>query len=329
MVRIGIAGCGHAARIHAGRLAGLEGVQIVGCADTERAAAEALARTLPTDAAGATVPAFTDPRELLTQQAPGVLAIFTPHRSHYRLALDALQAGCHVFIEKPLSTNAQEAADIVNLARARGLKVAVGHQFRLVPSLIAARQRLAAGAIGPLRLVSAVMAAPWLSRHSGPEDSWRLDPKAGGTGILADAGDHLLDALLWTTGHPATVVAAIQARTEGGLDVVTAAALRLGPEIPATLGVSGVAAAEAFEIRYFGERGELRATPETLVESIAGAAPVAVTLPPAGPSIDADFIDAIRSDRPPCCPADAAIDTVRLLEAITRSAASQQVVRVG
>src|SRR3712207_8721417 len=67
--------------------------------------------------------------------------LFRSHRAHYRTAMDALQAGCHVFIEKPLSTNAQEAVDIVGLARARGHKVGVGHQYRLRPSLIEARDR--------------------------------------------------------------------------------------------------------------------------------------------------------------------------------------------
>ena len=126
------------------------------------------------------VPAFADHRELLRQQAPDALAIFTPHLSHYRLTMDALQAGCHVFIEKPLSTNSQEAADIVSLARGRGLKVGVGHQFRLCPSLIEARRRVAAGEIGPVRLVTAVLARPWLSTLAREESSWRFDPKVAG-----------------------------------------------------------------------------------------------------------------------------------------------------
>ena len=57
------------------------------------------------------VAVYSDPRELLREQAPDALAIFTPHLSHYRLTMDALQAGCHVFIEKPLTTNSQEAAE--------------------------------------------------------------------------------------------------------------------------------------------------------------------------------------------------------------------------
>src|SRR5581483_7308890 len=130
---------------------------------------------------------------------------FTPHRHHYRLAMDALQAGCHVFIEKPLSTIPQEAVDITKLAKARERKVGVGHQYRLRPSLAEARRRIAEGQIGPLRLVTATMAAPWLAKHREPADAWRLDPRlsGGAGGMLADIGDHLVDALLWTTGSTA------------------------------------------------------------------------------------------------------------------------------
>ena len=63
-----------------------------------------------------TVGACADHRDLIRQTTPDAIAIFTPHRAHYRPAMDALQAGCPVFIEKPLSTNVQEAAAIVSLA---------------------------------------------------------------------------------------------------------------------------------------------------------------------------------------------------------------------
>src|SRR6185312_14679064 len=134
-----------------------------------------------------------------------------------------------VFVEKPLSTSSQEAADIVNLARGRQRKVGVGHQYRLRPSLIEARTRLAADAVGPLRLVTAVMAEPWLAGQEGrgAESSWRFDPKVAGGGLLSDAGDHLVDALLWMTGLAARDVFAAQSKLPTGLDVVTAATIRL------------------------------------------------------------------------------------------------------
>jgi predicted dehydrogenase len=274
-------------------------------------------------------PVFDDPRDLLARGSPDAVAIFTPHRFHYRQAMDALQAGCHVFVEKPLSTVPQEAHDIVQLARARGRIVAVGHQYRLVPALIEARSRLASGVIGEVGLVTATLALPWLETHSGPQDSWRLDPKVSGGGILADAGDHLLDALLWTTGQSAVEVAAFQERRDLGLDVITAAAVRLSKGSMATLAISGVSAGPIFELVYLGENGRLRVTDRVLRQADGDGAErdVPVSAGP-GPSIDANFVAAVRGQAEPCCPAEAAIDAVRLLEALGRSAASGQMIRL-
>ena len=180
--------------------------------------------------------------------------------------MDALQAGCHVFIEKPLSTNLQEAADIVSLARGRNLKVGVGHQFRLCPSLIEARERIANGAIGPLRLVTCILARPWLTTLGEEEKTWRRSAKLAAGGILADAGDHLIDALLWTTGQVAVEVGAIQSQTDPGIDLVTAAAIRLADGTPVSLAISGISPGSLFALDYFGELGRLHVTDQTLEE---------------------------------------------------------------
>jgi predicted dehydrogenase len=330
LLRVGIAGCGHAARVHLDRLLAIDCVQIVGCADPDHAGAEALTARVPVRVGSSerAPGAWIDHRELLREAAPDALAIFTPHLAHYRVAMDALQAGCHVFIEKPLSTNVQEAADIVALARRRDRKVGVGHQYRLRPSLVEARRRLAGGVIGRLRLVTATLAQPWLSAHGGAENSWRFDPRVLGGGILADAGDHLLDALLWTTGQKAVEAAAVQSRGESGVDLVTAAAIRLADGTPVTLGVSGVTPGNRFEITYYGETGRLQVADSSLVEERGSAAPQVLSLPDPAETIDGNFVAAIIGNGPLCCPADQALDTVRLLEAVSRSAATGQVVRL-
>ncbi len=329
-LKIGIIGCGFAARIHAGRLSRLPGVQLVGCADPDPSAAESLVAALG-GPENQSIPSFKDHQELLEATNPDALAIFTPPLVHYRPAMDGLQAGCHVFVEKPLATNLQEAVDIVNLARGRGLVVAVGHQYRLAPSLIEAKRQLAEGAIGRLRTVVGLMTAPWLADHQGPENAWRLDPAISGGGLVADAGDHLLDALLWTTCSHAAEVAAFQDREAGRLDVVSAVSVQLDQGIPATLALSGVTSDSLFELTYVGESGILRVTETTLsrLDPESGRM-VAKALPDSDPalSIDADFAAAIRDAQPPCCPAIDALETVRLQQAITRSVSSGSVVRL-
>lgn len=327
-VRIGIIGCGHAAKVHLGRLAAIEGVRVVGCADPDASCARAFADAAPA-ADGGAVPSFADHAELIRQVTPDALAVFTPHLAHYRPTIDGLQAGCDVFVEKPLSTNVQEAVDVVNVARARGRKVGVGHQFRLLPTIREARKRLADGAIGPVRLVVATLAQPWLASHRGGENSWRFDPKVAGGGILADAGDHLIDALLWTLDQSADTAAAIQSRLESGLDLVTAATIRLADGTPATLALAGDSSRSLFELTYFGERGRLRATEDRLFLDTDGVEGEVSGLPAPIETIDGNFVAAVRGEAPLCCPAEEALGTVRLLEAIARSAATGQVVRLG
>ena len=173
-----------------------------------------------------------------------------------------------------------------------------------------------------------MLAQPWLAAHGGAENSWRFDPKVAGGGILADAGDHLIDALLWTTGQVAVEAAAVQSRLESGLDLVTAAAVRLADGTPATLAVSGVSAAALFELNYYGETGRLRVTDDGLEEQ-TGDGPRGPSPCPSRPRPStATSSSALAAGTPLCCPAEQALDTVRLLEAIARSAATGQVVRL-
>lgn len=324
---IGLVGCGSAARIHAERLAHLEGVELVGFVDPNLDAARGLAEKMARPGQ-APAPAFGDHARLLEQARPQAVAIFTPHRAHYQPALDALQAGCHVFVEKPLSTNPQEAMDLVRLARGRNLLVGVGHQYRLRPSLREARRRLLEGELGRVRLATAVMARPWLQGLEGADPSWRSDPRVSGGGMIADAGDHLLDALLWTAGQTVAEVAAFRDRVDPGLDVVDAVTIRLAAGTLATLGLAGTTARSAFELVFYGDRGWIRVTENALEAQGADGDPRVEEHPAPTESIDGNFVGAIQGRTPLCCPAEEALETVKLQDAIARSAATGQVVRL-
>ena len=156
---------------------------------------------------------------------------------------------------------------------------------------------------------------------------WRLSGQFAPGGILSDAGDHIIDALLWTTGQIAHEVGAIQSHGESGIDLVTAAAIRLADGTPATLAISGISPTSLFVLDYFGERGRLRATDQTLEQELCDLPRQNVVLPPRQ-TIDGNFVAALTEETPLCCSADEAIDTVRLLEAIGRSAATGQIVRL-
>jgi predicted dehydrogenase len=185
---------------------------------------------------------------------------------------------------------------------------------------------LAEGAIGPVRLIVATLAQPWLEARQGGEHAWRFDPRFAGGGILADSGIQLVDALLWTTGRTAEIVSAIQGREGSGPDVVTSASVRLSDGTLAAIGISAVSHGPFFELAYHGEAGRLRATDRSLTVEHGDGEVQAVPLPEASGSVDSDFVASIFEGSPLCCPAEQALDAVRLLEAIARSATIGQFV---
>ncbi len=302
-IRIGIVGRGSAATSFVGRLRAAEGVVLVGCADGDAVAASALASLASGPGEAAPVPAFADQAEMIREARPEALAIFTPTHAHYRPAMEGLQAGCHLLIEGPLSTIAQEAVDIVGVARGRGLKVGVRHRLRHLPTLLGARDLIGSGAIGRVRLIAA----------------------SGSAGV----GIELVDALLWASGSSAASVAAFREPGGPGPDAVTSAALRLADGTLATLAVAGPGGSDAFGLVFEGERGRIRATDSSLALETDPGESRLLAVGNAPEDVDANFVAALRSGTPLGCPAEQAVATVRVLEAIARSAATGQFVGLG
>lgn len=101
-----------------------------------------------------TVHVTTDYKELLRSDVEAV-AIATPIPTHHRLAKEALLAGKHVLVEKPLTANSEEAEDLVNLAEERGLTLMVGHTFEYNPAVEYLRNLIASGELGRIYYINA------------------------------------------------------------------------------------------------------------------------------------------------------------------------------
>ncbi len=129
MLKIGLIGAGHLGKIHLKCIqAAAAELDFVGFYDADPTNAAAVA-----EASG--VRFFTDPAELIA--AVDIVDVVTPTPSHYLLVRQALEAGKHVFVEKPLTQTVAEAAELVKLADERGLFVQVGHVERFNPALLA------------------------------------------------------------------------------------------------------------------------------------------------------------------------------------------------
>ena len=134
--------------------------------------------------------AVTDYKELLRNDAIDAIFISaTPETTHYPMARDCLLAGKHVFLEKPLALDLQEADELIELARARRLKFTIGYSQRFNPKYAYAKQCLADGTLG--EPVSALVSRH-ITRSLGNKISGRIKLSPA-----AMEATHDLDFLLW------------------------------------------------------------------------------------------------------------------------------------
>jgi predicted dehydrogenase len=150
----------------------------------------------------------TDWRAAIARDDVDIVDICTPGDSHAEIALAALAAGKHVLVEKPLANTVAEAEQMVKAAKAasaRGVRTAVGFNYRGVPALALARRLVAEGRIGQVRQVRAAYLQDWLADPAAPM-TWRLRRESAGSGALGDLGSHVVDLVQHLLDDP--VVAA-------------------------------------------------------------------------------------------------------------------------
>jgi predicted dehydrogenase len=203
-MRFGLAGLGWATRaFHLPAMGRLTGSTVVGGCDPAAEARHTWERETGT-------PAFETLEELITRGRPDAVVVATPPDSHAELSVRALEAGVHVFCEKPFASTVEDADRVLAAAAAAGRQVAVNHEFREKPIFKAVRDRIGADGVGRL-----VFCQIWQLMDLAPWDEpvgWR---RAMPNRTLFEGGVHLVDLLLTLFGE---LPEAVYARHSGGLD---------------------------------------------------------------------------------------------------------------
>ena len=137
MLRVALIGCGKMGLHHLTAIAATRKATVVGVADPA-AAIEELRPMLAEDAL-----VVASATEMLERTRPDVVHIVTPPGTHADLATLAIQAGCHVYVEKPFTPTMAEAECVLSSAVRRGVKVCAGHQVMFEPPALTARKSLA------------------------------------------------------------------------------------------------------------------------------------------------------------------------------------------
>jgi predicted dehydrogenase len=149
-VRVGVIGVGYLGQHHARIFSGLEGVELVGVADTESKKAAEIAEKYGCRP-------FAEYTDLV--DACDALSIVTPTTTHHAIAMVCLNAGKDLFIEKPITESLEEAKDIIEAAENNRLILQVGHLERYNPAIIAAAEMIKAP-----KFIEAERLSPFLGR---------------------------------------------------------------------------------------------------------------------------------------------------------------------
>jgi predicted dehydrogenase len=133
------------------------------------------------------------------------VSIVTPNHLHYVPAKTFLDAGIHVICDKPLTTTLEDALHLAQMVRRTGLLFAVTHNYTGHPMVRQARQMIAEGELGPIRVVQVEYAQDWLAtpleKTGQKQAAWRTDPaQSGPAGSLGDIGTHAYNLACFVTG---------------------------------------------------------------------------------------------------------------------------------
>ncbi|MBZ0263316.1 Gfo/Idh/MocA family oxidoreductase [bacterium] len=149
-IKVGVIGVGRLGRFHTQKYAALQSAELVGVFDQDIERAESVAIEVDSSA-------FSNVEELL--QNVDAVSIATPTTTHYATGLLALEHGCHILMEKPITDSSSTARELVDIARKQGLFIQVGHIERFNPAVTALRDIR----LDPL-FVEAHRLAPYTSR---------------------------------------------------------------------------------------------------------------------------------------------------------------------
>jgi predicted dehydrogenase len=168
---------------------------------------------------------YTDYREMARAEAArpdgiDVVAIVTPNHLHAPVATAFLEAGIHVICDKPLGISLAEGEALAALARAKNCVFALTHTYTGYPMVRHARELVASGAIGEVRLVHVEYAQDWMADAANQSaefqaTNWHNDPKrAGPTGCTSDIGTHAFQLAGFVSGiQPSELLAELHSFT--------------------------------------------------------------------------------------------------------------------
>jgi len=327
-VKVAFLGCGGFMGAHAGRLKEHPDAQIVGLCDVTAAQTQAFQERTLADYTPA--PAhYTDAAVMYRDAAPDAVFIATPHTLHFEHGMQALAAGLHVYMEKPMVTDLQQAYKLAAKAEETGKILVVGYNTPCSPEFIYLRDLIRSKKLGNLELVCGFLSQNWMKATKG---LWRQDPALSGGGQAFDSGAHLLNSLCWSVESEVAEVFAFVDNHGCEVDINSSFTIKFANGVMAAIVISGNCPSGVGPLNYIFDDGrvEVDGWGGGWIKVWKGSAQIkypTITDDMGAPTPDHNFIDAILGRAEPRTSPGNGIIQCQLMDAIYESARTGQPAR--
>ncbi len=236
MTRAAVIGVGAMGRNHARVYKQMPDVELAAVADLDSARTGEVARLH-----GAR--AYADYGVMLKEIQPDVVTVAVPTRAHCQVVLDALEAGCHVLVEKPIAATIEEGRQIIDRAVELDRVLAVGHIERYNPAVIELKRRLDDGELGEIFQIHARRLGPFPQRVSD-------------VGVIVDLVPHDLDLMRYLLGaNVQRMYAETQQKIHTAHEDLFSGLVRFENGVMGVLNTSWLTPTKVREITVTGQRG--------------------------------------------------------------------------
>jgi len=245
-VSIGLIGCGRiASLVYLNILRRMPGLRLTAIAEPDDMRRETAGKSAPRAVL------YADYKDLLRHQDLDAVIICLPNDMHADAAISSFEAGMHVYLEKPISINTDEAGKLLDVWNSANLVGMTGFNLRFNPVYLSLKKHIEAGTVGDITCVRTVFSY-W--RREFPE--WRKHKVSGG-GALLDIGSHHVDLLRYTLdAEMSQVSATISSRNTEGDNAVCELKTSSGVDVQSYFSITSI---DEDKIEVYGTQGKLSA----------------------------------------------------------------------
>jgi predicted dehydrogenase len=269
-VRVGVIGCGWwSTETHLPALAADDRATIVALADPDPTRLRAAGDRFDVAAR------YGDVSEMVAATALDAAVVAVPHNAHHAVAKVALEHDLHTLLEKPMTLDPADARELIAIAKSRGRELLIGYPWHYNTQVLAIKDLLASGRLGPIEHVSCLFASIARALYAGRPEAYRTalgytmtapspdtysDPAVAGGGQAQTQVTHACALLLWMTGLTVERLIALVAQRELRVDLMDAIAVAFEGGALGTLSSTGSLIPEheeVLEYRIFARDGHV------------------------------------------------------------------------